>query len=217
MTKTALKKKTAKAKKTNVLIIGAGKGGILLIDLFSKSTTVKIAGVVDRNPRAPGMQLARQRGIPTATHYKAFLRKKIINEIINVTGSKKVQDELLKYKLPHVEVIGGYSAKLMWDLIEERKQVATALERSEETFRAISSMAVDAVILMDQEGKISYWNKAAEKIFGYKAKEVIGKDLHLFLAPKKFHKEYRQGIKSFKKTGQGPAVGITSEFTDGGS
>lgn len=211
--KKTVKKKTAKVKKTNVLIVGAGKGGILLIDLFYKSTTVKISGVVDKNPHAPGIKLAKQLGIPSATHYKEFLRKKNIYEIINVTGSAKVQDELLKCKLPHVEVIGGYSAKLIWDLTEERKQVETALEKSEETFRAISSTAVDAVLLMDQEGKISFWNKAAEKIFGYKAKEVLGKDLHRFLAPTKFHKKYKKGMKGFKKTGQGPAVGVTSEFS----
>ncbi len=206
------KKKPSKFKKTNVLIVGAGKGGSLLIDLFYNGKTVNIVGVVDKNPDAPGLLLAKQLGIQTATYYKDFLKKKPIDEIINVTGSKKIQNDLLKYKPTHVEVIGGYSAKLMWDLIEERKHVESALEKSEETFRAISSTAVDAILLMDNEGKISYWNPAAEKIFGYTAKEALSKELHLFLAPKRYHKEYRKGLKSFKKTGKGPAVEVTSEF-----
>jgi two-component system NtrC family sensor kinase len=211
--KKKVKKKPPKRKKSNVLIIGAGKEGLFLIDLFHKSDTVNIIGVIDKNTHAPGMKLAHKLKIPTATHYRKLLQKKNLDEIINVTGSKKVQEELLTCKPPHAEVIGSQSAKLIWKLVEEHKQVASALEISENTFRAISLTAVDAVLLMDQEGKISFWNKAAEKIFGYKAKEALGKDLHLFLAPKNFHKQYRKGIKSFKKTGQGPAIGFTSEFS----
>lgn len=206
-------KKTAKAKKTNVLIVGAGKGGSLLIDLFYNSKTVRIVGVVDKKPHAPGMKLAKQLGLPSAPHYKKFLLNKNIDEIINVTGSARVQDELLKCKLPHVEVIGGYSAKFMWDLIEERKFIERALEKSKETFCAICGTAVDAVVLMDEEGKISYWNKSAENMFGYKSREILGKDLHVLLDPKKYQKKYKTEIKSFKKGGPVPAVGITSEFS----
>jgi PAS domain S-box-containing protein len=189
------KKKTAKAKKTNVLIVGAGKGGILLIDLFHKSTTVKISGVVDKNPHAPGMKLAKQLGIPSAAHYKEFLRKKNIDEIINVTGSAKVQDELLKCKLPHVEVIGGYSAKLMWDLIEERKQVEEILKKSEEKFRLAFEDAKDAIIWADLKTCIIVnCNKAAETLLEKKRKEIIGHhqtELH----PQKHKKTYSNMFK----------------------
>ncbi|OGW37195.1 MAG: hypothetical protein A2Y97_11505 [Nitrospirae bacterium RBG_13_39_12] len=113
--------------KTNILIIGAGKGGSLLIDLFYKSMTVNIIGVVDINADAPGIKLAGKFGIPTAADYKEFLNNKDLNEIFNVTGSEKVQEDLLRLKPSNVEVIGGHSAKLIWDLIEERKQVEEKL------------------------------------------------------------------------------------------
>jgi PAS domain S-box-containing protein len=198
--------------KTNILIIGAGKGGSLLIELLHKSGLVNIVGVADININAPGMKIAQELGIPTSTNYKDFLVIKEISEIVNVTGSKKIQEELLKNKPPDVEIIGGYSAKFLWNLIEERKHAEEALRESEEIFRAISSTAVDAILLMDNVGMISYWNPSAEKMFGYTSEEARGKELHLFLSPRRYHDAYSDGFKRFKKTGKGPAIGVTSEF-----
>ena len=96
--------------------------------------------------------------------------------------------------------------------ITKRKEIENALEKSEQTFRAISSAAVNAIIVMDNYGKVSYWNPAAEKIFGYTSEEAIGKELHLFIAPRKYRDAYKRGFGRFKHTGKGLAVGVTSEF-----
>jgi len=80
-------------KKTKILIVGAGKGGSLLIKIFHKSDLVKILGVVDKNPAAPGIKLAKKLRIPTSTDFKKFIKKKELEEIINVTGNEKVQKE----------------------------------------------------------------------------------------------------------------------------
>ncbi len=66
---------------------------------------------------------------------------------------------------------------------------------------------------MTEDGKISLWNVAAEKIFGYKQDEIIGKDLHLLLAPEKYHDAYRIGFDRFKKEGKGPLIGKLLELT----
>jgi PAS domain S-box-containing protein len=95
----------------------------------------------------------------------------------------------------------------------KRKQIADALERSEQMFRAISTAAVNAIIVMDNDGNISYWNPAARKIFGYTSEEAIGRELHTFLAPHKYHDPYIRGFRRFRKTGEGIAVGGPSEFT----
>ena len=100
---------------------------------------------------------------------------------------------------------------IFWD-ITERKQAEKAIRESEEKFKAIAGSAKDAIIMMDNEGDISYWNKAAEEIFGYSAHEALGKELHLFLAPRKYHDAYARGILTFKRTGRGHAVGKTLEL-----
>ncbi len=94
----------------------------------------------------------------------------------------------------------------------ERKQTKKALTEGEEKFRAICAAAQDGIIMIDNKGIISYWNKAAQRIFGYTEKEAIGKEMHIFLAPEKYHKAYRKGFSKFKKTGQGPVIGKTLEF-----
>lgn len=87
------------------------------------------------------------------------------------------------------------------------------LHESEEKFRSISASANDAIVMMDNEGHISYWNTAAETIFGYPEAEALGKALHQLLAPERFHEAFRKGFSHFKNTGEGAAVGKTLELT----
>jgi PAS domain S-box-containing protein len=81
------------------------------------------------------------------------------------------------------------------------------------TFRAISASAYDAIIIMDNDGIITYWNKAAERIFGYTLDEAIGKELHTLLVPQKYYQSSTKGLDHFKKTGEGSAVGKTLELS----
>ncbi len=62
---------------------------------------------------------------------------------------------------------------------------------SEDKFAKISMSAQDAIIMMDNKGLVTFWNRAAEKMFEYAKEEVIGKDLHSLIAPE----EYKDGYK----------------------
>src|SRR3972149_3283822 len=66
-----------------------------------------------------------------------------------------------------------YSEKLQ-ELVEKK---AMEIKESEEKFRAISTSAMDAIVLLDETDKIVYWNPAAERIFGYTTEEAVGKEL----------------------------------------
>ncbi len=91
--------------------------------------------------------------------------------------------------------------------ITERKLMQHALQESEEKFRTITSSVKDAIILVDDEAKVVYWNPAAEKTFGYSNVEAIGKDVHELIVPKTMCKEGRECIKTsvqqFANTGSG--------------
>lgn len=87
------------------------------------------------------------------------------------------------------------------------------LIQAQTKFQSISDTALDAIILLDSDGNISYWNKAAEKIFGYSSEETLGRDLHLLLAPKNYHDKYKEGLTKFNATGQGNAIGKRLELT----
>ena len=97
--------------------------------------------------------------------------------------------------------------------VTDQKRIIVALRESEERFRSISSSAQDALIMMNGTGNISYWNEAAERIFGYTKKEAIDKNLHQLLVPKKYLDVFMKGFKNFRYTGQGSAIGKTIEMS----
>jgi len=97
--------------------------------------------------------------------------------------------------------------------VTERKRAEAALRASEERFKAITMTASDAILLMDDRGKLVHWNPAAERMFGYSAEEALGKDLHLFLAPLRLHENYLEGFEKFVRTGQGPVINKSVELS----
>ncbi len=107
---------------TKVLIVGAGRGGRTLIELFHNDPNVEIIGVADLRPQIAGMQLARSLGIPTSINFREFLHHPAPDLIMDVTGNPEVQEQLRTLKAPESEVVGGIAARLMWALINERKQ-----------------------------------------------------------------------------------------------
>ena len=64
-----------------------------------------------------------------------------------------------------------------------------ALRESNERFQRITAYANDAIFLVDDLGRISYWNPASEKIFGYSKVEAEGKKLTHLILPRQFREE----------------------------
>ncbi len=98
-------------------------------------------------------------------------------------------------------------------VVRKRNLAAEALRESKVTLRTIADAANDAIIMLDDQGRISFWNPSAEKIFGFTANEAIGKEMHALLAPQWYHEQYKEGFSRFQDTGEGPAVGRTIELT----
>lgn len=113
---------------THVVIIGAGRGGTSLLEIFYKDPLVKILGIADRNPQAPGLKLAKKLRIPTATDYRKLLTLKHLEILIDVTGAPEVEQALQRLRPTGVAVIGGPTAKFMWQLIEAKIKSRDELE-----------------------------------------------------------------------------------------
>ena len=96
--------------------------------------------------------------------------------------------------------------------IRKRKEAEETLKESEEKLRQITASAQDAIVMMDDQGKVSFWNEAAERIFGYSNQELMGKDLHFTLAPRRFHNGCHKNLLHFKETGQGSNLDKVTEL-----
>ncbi|HXX64465.1 MAG TPA: PAS domain S-box protein, partial [Bacteroidota bacterium] len=97
--------------------------------------------------------------------------------------------------------------------ITERKRAQEALRESEQMFQSVAATTLEAIITVDSDGSIVYWNNAASKMFGYSRQEAVGEDVHRLLSPKEVHEEALQGMMDFRRTGKGWAIGRTLEWT----
>ena len=159
--------KKEKKDQVNILIVGAGKGGTRIIELFKDDDNLRIVGVVDVNKRAPGLKLAKKIGIPTSDNYEDFLKKTDIDEIINLTGCESVQEELMKRKPAHVEVMGGYTAKMVWRLVAENQLAIETLQNSEKKYKFLLDNISEAIIILNKKGEILFINKKVLKFISF--------------------------------------------------
>ncbi len=106
--------------------------------------------------------------------------------------------------------------RIVWDGvgldITERKQAEETIREREKTLGAITDSAQDGVLMMNHDGNVSFWNPAAEIIFGYTAGEVLGKNMHELLAAPAYLPDYREAFPKWQASGQGHVVGKTLEL-----
>jgi diguanylate cyclase (GGDEF)-like protein/PAS domain S-box-containing protein len=96
--------------------------------------------------------------------------------------------------------------------VTEAREGERRLRASEERFRAVSETAQDAIIMIDAAGRVTFWNRAAERIFGYTQEEAIGKNAHEWLIPARFREKSEAGMAKFSATDRGDVLGKTIEL-----
>ncbi len=94
----------------------------------------------------------------------------------------------------------------------QRQLAETTLRSSEDMWRLVADTAMDAIIVIDQSGIITLWNKTAEIIFGWSNEEAMGKKLSELILPHSFREAHEQGIKRFIETGEEKVFGRRLEL-----
>lgn len=207
-----LKFSHAVAQSPDAIIITDLSGSIEYVNpKFTEITGYPFNEALGQNPRF------LKSGETTDEEY-AYLWKTILSgkEWRGVFHNKKKNGELF-WEHATISPIRNFEGKITHFIgikqdITESKRAEEALLESEEKFRKISSSAQDAIIMMDGEGRISFWNEAAERIFGYTFQEAVGKVLHQLVAPRVYRMLFEDNFEHFIKTGHGGAIGKTLEM-----
>jgi PAS domain S-box-containing protein len=95
----------------------------------------------------------------------------------------------------------------------ERKLAEEEIRRSEALKSAILESAIDCLIAIDHEGNVIEFNPAAEKAFGYRREEAIGREMAELIIPPHLRDRHRRGLARVVAGGEGPVLGKRIELT----
>src|SRR5580704_1171542 len=99
-------------------------------------------------------------------------------------------------------------------LVEEKlEQEERELKRSEVRKAAIVDSALDCIVTIDHEGCITEFNPAAERTFGYRRNDVLGRPLANVIVPLSLREKHRQGFARYLATGDARVLGKRIEMT----
>lgn len=97
-------------------------------------------------------------------------------------------------------------------LSRRHRASVTELQQSTVHVAAIFETALDAIVAMDQEGRITQWNPQAEEMFGWTSAEALGRPVSATIVPERHRLEHEKGLSHFRRTGEGVILGKVVEL-----
>jgi PAS domain S-box-containing protein len=84
-----------------------------------------------------------------------------------------------------------------------RRAAERALRLSEERHQLNFETALDAIVMIDSQGRVTGWNTQAEKMFGWPRGESLGRELAELIIPDRHRDEHRHAVRRYVKSGMG--------------
>ncbi|MBB3906782.1 sigma 54-interacting transcriptional regulator [Anoxybacteroides rupiense] len=156
------------------LIVGASKGGTALLKIFQETAIVEIVAVIDRDDKAPGLELAKRMNIRTGNDWRPFLTDDI-DIVVEATGEKDVFAEISQKRKKNTLVIPGEVAYVIAELVEEKEALISTLKSETARLDLILNSTHDGMIVVDGFAYITHMNDSAAAMIKVDKQQVIGK------------------------------------------
>ena len=102
------------------------------------------------------------------------------------------------------------SLNKMVDALRVGRVLTSTIEEKEATLNAFIDNSIEVIITIDEAGTVQSANPAAERLFGYPAEEILGKNVKM-LMPEPFHGEHDGYLQNYMRTGDAKVIGIGRE------
>ena len=123
---------------TKIAILGGGKGGSALLSLFSHLPGIEIVGITDKDPNAPALKRANELRIPVVYDAMSLIAYEGTDLIVDVTGDPHMPQLIAEHKSPGTEVLGGATARLLWNVVQHEAEMETHLHQNESLASLVS-------------------------------------------------------------------------------
>jgi PAS domain S-box-containing protein len=137
-------------------------------------------------PRAPA---ARRAGLHAAFCFPIRSARGLLGVIEFFTSDARRLDAEL---LATMATLGDQIGQAV-----ERRRDAEMLRAKEARHRAMLDAALDCVVTMDHEGRVVDFNPAAERTFGYRADQVLGREMAELIVPPELRERHRRGLARY--------------------
>jgi len=166
----------------NIAIVGGGNRCKQLMKIIDQHTFIEVdphvIAVADVNDNAPGIVLARQKGLFTTPDYNDFFGDVNIQLIIELTGDIDLYNDILQKKRKNVRAISERTAQLFWEI----NRVSTLAKKQEQELyhsqmmckTIVNDLIQEDVLIISHDYRIIDVNESLLNKLGLSREEVIG-------------------------------------------
>jgi PAS domain-containing protein len=157
---------------------------------------------VQSDPNFPRAEAAAAAGLHAAFSFPIRTARGVVGAIEFMTSSLQEPDDEL---LATTESLGSQIGQFV-----ERSRAEAAMRAREARHGAILESALDCIITIDHNGRVLEFNSAAERTFGYKADEIVSREMVEMIVPPSLRDQHRAGFARYLETGDPHILGLGS-------
>lgn len=191
-----------------MLIVGAGTGGSILLELLQNLDFMKVIAIIDTNEQAPGIKQAKEAGIRYDNDWEPYLDHQL-HIVFDVTGDDLVFQSLLKKRPSQAVLIPGSVANLIVQLLQENHTYTKRIHAEVHKQRLIFDSIDDGMVGINANCQVDFFNKRAAEMIGISIEEAIGKPIQEVISETKLPEVLKSGIT---EVNQEHTIGNTLEI-----